>query len=165
LTIRNISVNPARPLATRIKIEDPTSRFVSCTSSSRTLVAHPHFGSGIGRAPGLRYGQPFDAHLTLLNVAATMGLPALVAFVGIFAALWRRRAWPLDRASLAVWSGLAGMMLDGLAQDVEDFRHLWVLIGMAGLNRTVDLVGMTDRTRDGRGMASPVSCAIHPIAS
>jgi hypothetical protein len=132
LTIWNVSVNPAKPLETHIKIDEPTSRLVGFTSASRTLAAHPLFGSGVGRSPGLRNGQPFDAHLTLLNVAATMGLPALVVFVGFFAAHWQRRAQPLDRASLAVWSGLAGMMLDGLAQDVEDFRHLWVLIGMAG---------------------------------
>jgi hypothetical protein len=132
LTIWNVSVNPARPLETRIKTEEPTARLVAFTSSSRTLAAHPLFGSGVGRSPGLRNGQPFDAHMTLLNVAATMGLPALVAFVGIFATLWRKRTRPLDRARLAVWSGLAGLMLDGLAQDVEDFRHLWVMIGLAG---------------------------------
>ena len=26
---------------------------------------------------------------------------------------------------------LAGLALDGLAQDVEDFRHVWVLLGVA----------------------------------
>ena len=132
LTIWNVSVNPARPLETHIRTEEPTVRLVAFTSASRTLAAHPLFGSGVGRSPGARYGQPFDAHLTPLNVAATMGLPALAAFVGIFAALWRKRPRPLDRARLSVWSGLAGLMLDGLAQDVEDFRHLWVLIGLAG---------------------------------
>jgi len=42
--------------------------------------------------------------------------------------LWRRRWRPTD---LAIWSGLAGLLLDGLAQDVESFRHLWVMIGLA----------------------------------
>ncbi len=34
--------------------------------------------------------------------------------------------------SIAIWSGIAGLGIEALAQDVEDFRHLWVLIGLAG---------------------------------
>jgi hypothetical protein len=76
----------------------------------------------------LREGVPCDAHFTPLNVAATLGLPALAAFLAIPVLLWRGRVRPAD---LATWGGLAGIGLDALAQDVEDFRHLWVLFGLA----------------------------------
>ena len=38
------------------------------------------------------------------------------------------RARPTD---LATWGMLAGLGLDGLGQDVEDFRHVWVALGLA----------------------------------
>ncbi len=133
LSLWSLSFNPARPLEAHFKHNVPEGRREAAVSSLRTLAEHPLVGSGLGTIPGTNQGNEMDAHLTLLNVAATMGLPALLAFVWIFVALWRRRARPLDRVSLAVWSGLAGLMLDGLAQDVEDFRHLWVLIGLAAV--------------------------------
>lgn len=60
-------------------------------------------------------------------MAGTLGLPALMAFVYLCTRLWRQRGRPTDRAT---WSGLAGLGLDALAQDIEDFRHLWVMIGL-----------------------------------
>ena len=54
---------------------------------------------------------------------------ALLAFVSLPLLLWRQGQRPAD---LAIWSGLAGLGLDGLGQDSEDFRHLWVLLGLAG---------------------------------
>lgn len=71
---------------------------------------------------------PVDAHFTFLNIGATLGLPALAAFVWLIVALWRGRGRPTD---LAIWGGLTGLGLDGLGQDIEDFRHLWVLLGLA----------------------------------
>jgi hypothetical protein len=57
---------------------------------------------------------PLRAHLTPLNIAATMGAPALVAF-----------------------ALLAGLALDGLAQDIDHFRHVWVMIGLADADRAL----------------------------
>jgi hypothetical protein len=128
LSVTNVSFNPMRPLDARFETR-PSSRFEAVTSSWRTLVEEPLFGSGPGTSPGTRNGKPFDAHLTPLNVAATLGLPALVAFLAIPALLWRRRRRPTD---LALWGALAGIGLDSLAQDVEDFRHVWVLFGLLG---------------------------------
>lgn len=132
LTLWSLSFNPAHPLETHFK-NVPEGRREAAVSSLRTLAQHPLVGSGVGTVAGRNQGNEMDAHLTLLNVAATMGLPALLAFVWIFVALWRRRERPMSAASVAVWSGLAGLMLDGLAQDVEDFRHLWVMFGLAGV--------------------------------
>lgn len=128
LTIWNLSVNPARPLATYRDSQEQSSRWHTATSSLRTLAAHPVWGTGTGTHPGEYRGMPFDAHLTPLNIAATMGLPALCAFAGLIVLLWRGRSRPTD---IFIWSGLAGMGLDALASDIEDFRHLWVLFGLA----------------------------------
>jgi hypothetical protein len=61
-----------------------------------------------------------------------MGLPALVALVGLVWALWRARRRPTD---LAIWSGLAGLGLDALGQDAEHFRHIWIMLGLADADR------------------------------
>jgi hypothetical protein len=47
-------------------------------------------------------------------------------------ALWRGRSRPTD---VAIWSGLAALMIDGLAQDVDHFRHVWVMVGLAAVAR------------------------------
>ena len=57
-----------------------------------------------------------------------MGLPALVALVAMLVALWRGRSRPTDRVT---WAGLAGLGVEGLGQDMEHFRHVWVMIGLA----------------------------------
>jgi hypothetical protein len=128
LTVWNPSINPARPLEMSFRSAD-SSRNQAATSSLATLLRHPLLGSGLGTSPGQYHGAPFDSHFTPLNIAATLGLPALIAFSFLIASLWLRRGRPTD---LAVWGGLAGLALDGLAQDIEDFRHLWVMIGLAG---------------------------------
>jgi hypothetical protein len=110
----------------------PGPRRQAVITAWHTLEGDPLFGIGPGRDPGFYLGQRFRAHLTPLNVAATSGLPALLALAGMGVALWRGRSRPTD---IAIWSGLAGLMLDGLAQDVEHFRHVWLLIGLAAVAR------------------------------
>jgi hypothetical protein len=102
------------------------------TTSSETLGEDPLFGSGPGSSPGRVDELAFDAHLTPLNIAATLGLPALLGFLLVPFALWRARRRPTDRA---LWGMLAGLGLDGLGQDIEDFRHVWVAFGLAGAER------------------------------
>jgi hypothetical protein len=107
-------------------------RLQSATTSLETLLAHPLVGSGLGSSPGRRGSLAFDAHLTPLNVAASLGLPALAGLAFAVFCLWRGRARPTD---LALWGMLAGLALDGLGQDVEDFRHVWVALGLADAGR------------------------------
>jgi O-Antigen ligase len=130
LTVWKPTINPARPFDSRFE-NATSSRSQAASSSLKTLVSHPILGSGLGTSPGQYRGFPFDSHCTPLNIAATLGLPALIAFSLLIAHLWRSRARPID---LAIWGGLAGLALDGLAQDIEDFRHVWVMIGFAGVN-------------------------------
>lgn len=131
LTLYNVVLNPARPWEARLSAR-PSPRLLAVASSLETLAAHPVLGSGPGSSPGWRGGFPFDAHFTPLNVAATLGLPALAALALGLAALWRARARPTD---LVTWGMLAGLGLDGLGQDVEDFRHVWLALGFADAGR------------------------------
>ena len=57
-----------------------------------------------------------------------MGIPALLVLIAFLAVIWRDRSRPTNRAT---WGGLAGLGVDGLGQDIEHFRHVWVLIGLA----------------------------------
>jgi len=131
LTLWNITFPVAQPWNVQMQ-PTPSVRLQAATTSLATLAAHPLLGTGPGTSPGLRGPLPFDAHLTPLNVAATLGLPALVGFALVPLALWRSRGRPTD---LALWGMLAAMALDGLGQDIEDFRHLWIAFGLADAGR------------------------------
>jgi hypothetical protein len=137
LTAAHVTLYPLRPWDLRL-LPGPSPRLEAAATSLHTLAAHPLFGTGPGTSPGLRGGRPFDAHLTPLNVAATLGLPALAGLVLLVWALWRARAKPTD---LATWGMLAGLGLDGLGQDVEDFRHVWVALGLADAGRARERSG------------------------
>jgi hypothetical protein len=131
LTATNATFYPLRPWDVRF-LPGASPRLEAATTSLETLAAHPVFGTGPGTSPGRRGGLPFDAHVTPLNVAATLGLPALAGLTFAAWALWRARSRPTD---LATWGMLAGLGLDGLGQDVEDFRHVWVALGFADAGR------------------------------
>jgi hypothetical protein len=133
LSVWKLTIDPTRPLAARIELGEPGTRGVTTSTAWESFKAHPWFGTGTGTSPGRLYSRPFDAHLTPLNIASTMGLPALLAFAGLILTLWRERARPTDRAT---WGGMAGFGVEALAHDIEDFRHLWVLIGLADAGRT-----------------------------
>jgi hypothetical protein len=131
LTVVNLTFQPLRPWDLTLRRE-PSVRATAFTSSLETLAAHPLAGSGVGSSPGRRGRFPFDAHFTPLNVAATLGLPALGGLAYAVLCLWRERARPTD---LALWGMLAGIGLDAIGQDVEDFRHVWVALGLADATR------------------------------
>jgi hypothetical protein len=127
LTAWNLVLDPTHP--TRIHLRnEPSSRWATMVSSSETAVGSPLFGHGPGSLPGMRSGWRYDAHFTPLNIAATLGTPAALAFLAIPALLWRGRQRPTN---WVLWGALVGIGLDALAQDVEDFRHVWVLFGLA----------------------------------
>jgi hypothetical protein len=127
----NVRIDPTRPLEARV-LEAPSPRRQALVSSLATLEAHPWRGTGPGSSPGTRDGAPFDAHSTALNVAATLGLPALLGLVLVLFGRWRDRKHPTD---LATWGMLAGFALEGLGHDVEDFRHVWIALGLAAAPR------------------------------
>jgi O-antigen ligase len=128
LTAGRLQLDPTRPSTISYELPDPGNRRQAFATSLQTLAAHPLLGLGPGTYPGENRGTPFRAHFTPLNIAATVGLPALLALATALTILWRRRPRPTE---IALWSGLAGVAIDALGQDVEHFRHVWILIGLA----------------------------------
>jgi hypothetical protein len=128
ISLWSVSLNPANPGSLHLNPDVISSRRVAVTTALRTIAANPISGSGVGTSPGRYSDLPFDAHMTAVNIAATLGLPALIAFAAMVTLLWRNRKRPTD---VPLWSGFAGLALDALAQDIEDFRHVWVLLGLA----------------------------------
>jgi hypothetical protein len=124
LSLGNLSLDPTRPAEARW-LDAPSPRLQALATAGRTLWKHP-LGSGPGSLPARVDGRPFEAHCTPLNVAATLGAPAALALLAMPVLLWRRRVRPLERSA---WGALLGLGVDALAQDVEDFRHVWLLLG------------------------------------
>jgi hypothetical protein len=138
LTVSEFYPNFSHPLKTVITTpfrERGNDRIEPITTSFHTFVTHPLLGLGPNSIAGRYVNQPLRAHLTPLNLAATMGLPALIAVVGIVWSIWRARRRPTD---VTIWSGLAGLGLDAMAQDVEHFRHVWIMLGLADAERRED---------------------------
>ena len=129
LTIGALHIDLVKPSTISYVIPDPGNRREAFVSSLTTLGHHPLLGIGPGGLPGTVDGAAFRAHFTPLNVAATLGFPSLLVLAWMFWLLWRRRRRPTD---VALWSALVGIGIDGLAQDIDHFRHVWVLVGLLG---------------------------------
>jgi O-antigen ligase len=132
LTVGRIHLDPTRPSTITYEVPDPGNRREAFDTGLDTLADHPLTGKGPGTFVSRNRGLPFRAHFTPLNAAATMGLPALAALVFLVVVLWRERRRPTP---IATWTGLLALFVDGLAQDVEHFRHVWVMIGLADADR------------------------------
>jgi len=132
LTVGRLHLDPTRPDTISYEVPDPGNRRQAFVTGLDTLGDHPLLGKGPGSLVAMNGFEPFRAHFTPLNVAATTGIPALLCLVALFAVLWRARRRPTP---IATWSGLLGLGIDGLGQDIEHFRHVWVLIGVADAQR------------------------------
>jgi hypothetical protein len=130
LTLLNVRLDPSRPWEARL-VESPSPRLEGARTSLNTFVAFPWAGIGPGRSPGQWHGRPFDAHLTPLNVAATLGGPGLVFFLALPLV-----AWKCGARAAAPWCALFAVGTDALATDVEEFRHVFVLLGLAAARRS-----------------------------
>ena len=128
LTVGRLHLDPTRPSTISYEVPDPGNRREAFATSLETLGERPILGAGPGTLTGENRGLPFRAHFTPLNVAATVGVPALAALSAALLLLWMGRPRPTE---VAIWSGLAGVGIDAIGQDVEHFRHVWVLIGLA----------------------------------
>jgi hypothetical protein len=126
LTLFKVSLDPARPFQAHISRSTSTSRYQSLTTSLESIVRNPLLGMGPGTHPARYLGIPFDSHMTFAGIAATLGLPALAFFSGAVCLAYLGRGRPTN---IALWGAMVGLALDGLGQDIESFRHVWVLIG------------------------------------
>jgi O-Antigen ligase len=129
LSFAAISLDPSHPFDLRVSTAREPVRSQELTAAIDTVAEHPLLGTGPGSLPGEAqgYGRR-QAHNTPVGVAATLGIPALLMLIAFLALLWRDRSRPTNRAT---WGGLAGLGVDGLGQDIEHFRHVWVLLGLA----------------------------------
>lgn len=101
---------------------EPGSRWVIWRAVLDTIAANPIFGAGPG-APAISSG--WSAHLVWLNLWAVLGLLPLCAFAF---GIWRTLRYFVLAPYVAI--AVVVILLDGMARDVEDMRHLWVLMGM-----------------------------------
>ena len=108
------------------------------------VKAHPWVGIGLGNFKPLmtRYADPEDkidtiAHNTYIEVAAELGLPALIVFLAIFVAAYealgqvRRRApGPnlLHQAAFGMQAGLVGYAVSMFFLSAEYQKLLWLVI-------------------------------------
>jgi hypothetical protein len=159
LSVGRLHLDPVKPSTISYVVPDPGNRREAFTTSLTTLERHPLFGIGPGALPGINAGSPFRAHFTPLNVAATLGLPALCALLAMLWLVWRDRRRPMDTA---LWSAAAGISLDGLAQDIDHFRHVWVLIGLLAGGREPQ---KGDQRRAGGGCGASRAASIRPRAA
>jgi hypothetical protein len=134
LTVAPLTLDPVRPESSR---SDINPRLATLKTSAETFWHHPLAGTGPGTLTATWRDGRWRAHSTPVNVAATSGLPALLALIAVGVILWRGRR---QETSLTVWSGLAGLGVDALTQDAEHFRHVWIMLGIADAER---------RARDG----------------
>jgi hypothetical protein len=129
----DIRLDPTRPWDMAIGSGTGT-RWIHLNDALASVASHP-FGVGPGRPPTF---NGWDAHFTPINIAAILGKPAAVAFVLLFAiALVRalRAARDGDATMRGVAAALVLFSFDALARDIEDQRALWVLIGLALVQR------------------------------
>lgn len=130
LSVGRLTLDPTEPERAHYQVPAPSGRRENIVASFETFVEDPVTGLGPGALPGR--DRESRAHLTELNILATMGLPALAAGSFLIVVLWRERRLPTDAAT---WSGLAGLAIDGLGQDIDHFRHVWIMFGLLDSGR------------------------------
>jgi hypothetical protein len=129
-------------VALRFDVHDsgaPGIRWRIAASAARTAAAHPLIGSGpMAEVAWVGWPGPDDpprgwtAHLTPLDLAASAGIPAALLFVILFAYALRRAGQARESPfGDAMWVGLWATAFDALMVDVEHFRHVWLLLGLA----------------------------------
>jgi O-antigen ligase len=127
LTFCTVTLDPTRPFQAQISSSAQSSRYQALTTSLMSISRAPLLGTGPNTHPGRYLNNAFDAHMSYAGIAGTLGLPALAFFACLLCAAWFRRLRPTE---LSLWGGMAGLALDGLGQDIESFRHLWILVGL-----------------------------------
>jgi hypothetical protein len=109
-----------------------TGRFGNQRRSIPLLLDRPH---GLGPY-GFRLIFPEDPHNTFINAFASYGWMGGIAYLAlIFSTVvlgWRMvfQRTPWQRESIAVWSTLFLLILQGIQIDTDHWRHFYVLVGM-----------------------------------
>jgi hypothetical protein len=114
---------------------EPGIRWRIAASALERAVGHPLWGVGpdqpaalVGWPRAADPVVPWDAHSTLLDLAATRGLPAAALFLATAVLAWRAGGRVLRAC-------LAAVLFDALTIDAADFRHVWLLLGLCAAAR------------------------------
>lgn len=119
----HVVLNPLAPWAVEV-LDADGPRFVLWRDGVATLSENPIFGIGPGNL--VANGRP--AHNTWINLWAGIGIAPLAAFAFLIsAALVAAIRFPLAGVACA----LIVALIDSLHTDMEDMRHVWLLIGIA----------------------------------
>lgn len=115
--------------------KDVDSRLAMWRASLEALRSSPILGIGYGQVPpllALELGKEAVAHNVYVTIAAETGLLGLAIFAGLlgwlFVDSWRLSASVPAVVFLAAIVG--GTALQGVGTDVDNFRTLWIAIGL-----------------------------------
>jgi len=141
----------------------PNVRRLFWRAAISEIKEHPVLGRGLDRlatgplklgdCPECDLAQGADAHNLILNLWSTRGLPGMIGFL-IFLALVlvkSGRAALKPSASLEIqvlFAAAIGLILTSFFVDIEDFRHLYLCLGL--------LAGLSGRSA--QGAAGPRPC-------
>jgi len=119
----HVLLNPLEPWAVEVLAGDG-DRFARWRIAVAVIAEHPLLGLG----PGVRVADGWEAHNTWLNLWAGIGIVPLIAVAALlFGAL--RRAF--GAGSIGLGCALAFVLIESTYNDIEDMRHVWLLIGLA----------------------------------
>lgn len=119
-----VRLDPLDPLAASLDAGTPGTRWRFAAAVLARARSSPWLG--LGPTPPAALAAP--AHFTWLNLWARLGIVPLVAFAFLFVLALRAA---IRRGLPGVGWALGVLLVDSLHRDVEDMRHLWVLLGVA----------------------------------
>lgn len=126
----------------------PAFRWTLLHAGAAKVAENPLFGVGPGHPVLVAAGYPrpespgtaWSAHCTPVDLAATTGLPALLAFLALAYLACAERVSRSRRDVYAVLRvAVAALLFDSLTLDAHRFRHFWLAFGLCaalhGLSR------------------------------
>jgi O-antigen ligase len=155
--------------------EDPnvTERLALWRAARDAFFANPVFGIGYGQFPAyaklVHHLVPKVTHETYLSYAAELGLPGLAVFLWLLGAVVR----DAHRASLAVGTALPRLCfafliataVQALVNNVDQFRSLWIAVGMVAAMRTAAGPGVAPSFRTRMRVSRPPAASRSAVAS
>jgi hypothetical protein len=124
-----IVLNPLEPWAVDVLTADG-NRYGIWRVAVATLVDNPIVGIG----PGMFVAESLSAHNTWLNLWAGLGIVPLAAFALLMLASVRAA---IGSHAPGLACALIFALIESSYNDIEDMRHVWLLIGIAlSLRRT-----------------------------
>ena len=139
-----------------------TERLGLWRAAAYAWISHPVLGIGYGQFPNYSHAvhglRATVTHNTLLSAAAELGTVGLAAFLWLLGAAvrdgWRTRLGAGNGVARAMCGFLVATFVQGLFDNADQFRALWIGIGVIGAlvvysTRTGTTVGPARRAPEG----------------